>query len=114
MRPEHACFKVCPSCRHEWATRHHMLTDPEVSFVGYQAWVQDGVLGLFLFDHLPCSTTMAVSARLFEDMRPGSTYEHRDRPPAEVPGYCLSGGTPAGCPPRCECDFVAQYLAHLD
>ena len=106
-----APFKRCPKCGQEWPTRDDLLADSQLSFAGYQAFIHDGVLGLFLFNHEPCATTLSISARHFADVRGRSVYEHRQLPPAQRPSYCLSTGRGRDCPPQCECGFVADVVA---
>ena len=113
MTVDTTSFKICPSCGQQWSERQDVLDDPEVSFLGYQAFVRDGVLGLFMFNHLTCGTTMTVSARDFEDLRAGGAYEHRHQRPEKAPSYCLSSGAPDDCPQQCECGFVREVVAMI-
>jgi hypothetical protein len=110
MSTDTGAFKTCPNCGRPWESRRDFLDDPELSFLGYQAFVRDGILGLFMFNHHPCGTTMAVSAERFEDLRPGPMYETSHPRPAVAPAYCLDAGDPADCPPQCECGFVREVV----
>jgi hypothetical protein len=103
-------FKACTACDRVWATRDELLDDPETSFTGYQAFVHDGVLGLFLFDHRSCGTTLAVSAARFEDLRQGPTYDPSHGDPEHPSPHCLTAGSGASCPEECECAFVQHVI----
>lgn len=103
-------FKACTSCGVQWPTRDAFLAEPAVQFVGYQAFVQDAVLGLFLFNHEPCGTTLAISASRFEDLREGPVYEQRRGHPDQSSPYCLTASSGGECPPQCECAFVQRVI----
>jgi hypothetical protein len=94
----------------QWPTRRAFLADGAVEFVGYQAFVQDAVLGLFLFNHEPCGTTLAISASRFEDLREGPVYEQHQRHPDRLSPYCLTASSGEDCPPQCECAFVQGVI----
>jgi len=106
MGPE-APFKICTSCGHRWSRRAQFLADPAVTLVGYQSFIQDEVLGLFLFNH-DCGTTLTVRAVRFEDLHDGPIYELRSHAAARGPGLCLASEVDHGCPSACECRFVDQ------
>jgi len=106
-------FKTCTICRVDWSTREAFLADPNLTFVGYQAFVQDAVLGLFLFNHEPCGTTLAISAERFEDLREGPIYERRAHHPDRSSPYCLTAREGGACPPQCECAFVQRVIDTL-
>jgi len=95
-------FKYCNICKYPWTSRQEFLTDPALEFIGYQSFVDKGILGLFLFNHHPCGTTLALSAKLFADLHGDRIYESRkefDEPAPE----CLSAASGQECPVACEC-----------
>jgi len=105
-------FKVCKFCDHRWPSRQAFLADPEIDFIGYQSFVHDGVLGLFLFNHRPCGTTLALSAKLFADLHGDRIYESRDDFEAAAP-ECLSSASGRACPAACECGFVRKMIGYI-
>jgi hypothetical protein len=64
-------FKTCPFCSKPWTSRETFLEDADIEPVGYQVDFEDLSLGLFLFNHNTCKTTLAVHARLFKDLHTG-------------------------------------------
>jgi hypothetical protein len=103
-------FKSCPTCSENWATRDEMVADPQVSFAGYQAFVRDGVLGLFLFNHLSCGTTMALSAKQFEDLKKTGIYQQSAGHEKKAVSHCLTSQSDEPCPKQCECAFVQEVI----
>ena len=79
------------------------MEDADIELVGYQVDFEDLSLGLFLFNHLTCKTTLAVHARLFKDLHTGPVYLERKTGQTECPGYCLRTPELAPCPAECEC-----------
>lgn len=108
-----ATFKTCRLCNHHWTRREHFLRDTSIDFIGYQSFVHEGVLGLFLFNHLPCGTTLALSAKLFADLHGGEIYRSRDEY-EEADPHCLSAASGRACPAECECGFVRKIVGHIE
>lgn len=106
-------FKTCRVCDYNWPSRQEFLTDPSLEFIGYQSFVHEGILGLFLFNHHPCGTTLALSAKLFADLHGNQIYESRDEFEAAAP-ECLSSASGRECPVACECGFVRKVIGHID
>jgi hypothetical protein len=106
-------FKTCKFCTHPWPTRQEFLGDPALKFIGYQAFVHEGVLGLFLFNHEPCGTTLALSAKLFADLHGNRIYESREDFDEAAP-ECLSSSSGRECPVACECGFVRKVIGHIN
>ncbi len=67
-------FKICPLCGQSWATRLQFLEDAGLELVGYQVDFQELSLGLFLFNHRSCQTTLAIRAQSFRDLYDGPVY----------------------------------------
>lgn len=103
-------FKTCPSCSTIWALREGFLNDPEIELIGYQVNFELLALGLFLFNHHSCKTTLAVRAAEFGDLRTGPVYAERKTNQTECPGYCLRAPELAPCPAACECAWVRRLL----
>ncbi|MFH2007703.1 MAG: hypothetical protein ABI333_14045 [bacterium] len=110
MSAEGEEFKSCPFCKHVWPTREAFLSDPTLHTVGYQAVLEDLVLGLFLFNHDNCGTTLAITASDFVDLYDGPIYEQRLTGSPDCQGYCLSGQGLDACPNSCECAWVREVL----
>ena len=106
-------FKTCPFCGHEWTTREVFLADADVDFIGYQSFINDGVLGLFLFNHLTCETTLTISVERFADLHEGEIYKSREEY-EEADPYCLSSAGGRECPARCECGFVRKVIGVIE
>ena len=106
-------FKRCSFCGREWDTRGAFLADPEIEFIGYQSFVDEGILGLFLFNHEPCHTTLTVSAKKFADLHGGTIYKSRDDF-AEADPHCLSSTDGHQCPEACECGFVRKIIGMIE
>lgn len=52
-------FKTCSCCGESWLNQADFLADPSVSFIGHQHFYEEGVEGLFLFNHT-CGTTFSI------------------------------------------------------
>lgn len=97
-------------CGKVWPRREEFLSDREVRVTGYIAHFQELELGLFLFNHEPCKTTLAVKAKRFTDLSTGSVFTERMTGTEECPGYCLHKTELSPCPGRCECAYVRNVL----
>lgn len=103
-------FKTCPHCQKMWSSRDAFLADVAIQAVGYQPLFDDMMLGLFLFNHIDCGTTLAIRADALGDLV--------DHPVFEQPGSACSrerehrclGGPLTPCPARCECRWVGAVL----
>jgi len=102
--------KQCTCCGCVWRTRAAFLSDPQLEIVGYQAEFDDLLLGLLLFNHLACGSTIAVPAGLFRDLYDGPVYAQRAMETADCPGYCLRQSELLPCPVQCECVYVREIL----
>lgn len=108
--PQVSVFKKCPCCGHPWPRRLDLLEDPAVSVVGYMANFEVLELGLFLFNHAACRSTIAIEAGAFLDLYRGRIFSERLNGTAECPGYCLHEGDLDPCPAACECSYVRVVL----
>jgi hypothetical protein len=103
-------FKICPLCGHTWATRLQFLEDAGLELVGYQVDVEEPPLGLFLFNHRSCQTTLAVPAHRFSELYQGPVYQACRTGEEDCPGYCLKPAELQPCPVECECAWVRALL----
>lgn len=103
-------FKQCTMCEHPWDSRQRFLEDPEVVVVGYQSYLPDPDLGLFLFNHLSCETTLALEATAFSDLYSGPIYTEQLTGTAECKKHCLNSSVLRTCPSRCACAYVREVL----
>jgi hypothetical protein len=105
-----SAFKTCPLCEHIWATRREFLEDGGLEVVGYQVDFQEISLGLFLFNHRSCQTTLAVRAQSFLDLYDGPVYQGCRTGEPECLGHCLRRWDLRPCPVKCECAWVRALL----
>ena len=103
-------FKRCTCCPRVWESRAAFLEDAQIQNVGYMAHFEDLRLGLFLLNHEPCGTTLAIKAGLFTDLYDGPIFAEQKRGTEECPGYCLNQSKLGPCPARCECAYVRDVL----
>jgi hypothetical protein len=103
-------FKNCTYCDHLWSSREDFLTDPDIDLVGYQVNFQELELGLFLFNHEVCKTTIALPAGIFKDLYNGPVFEERQTGTDQCLELCLHEQELSCCPSRCECAFVREIL----
>ena len=103
-------FKECTMCGKVWREREEFLNDRELQVSGYIAHFKELELGLFLFNHEPCKSTLAVKAKRFIDLATGPVFVERMTGTKECPGYCLHKTELRPCPARCECAHVRDVL----
>jgi hypothetical protein len=103
-------FKTCPLCEHAWANRREFLEDAGLELVGYQVDFPELSLGLFLFNHRCCRTTLAVHAHRFADLYHGPVYQVCRTGADDCRGYCLRPLELRSCPAECECAWVRALL----
>jgi hypothetical protein len=105
-------FKTC-SCGRSWTSREEFLADPEIALVGYQPNFQHLELGLILFNHGSCQSTLGVEAGRFRDLHEGPTFKARRDGEADCPGQCFQRNNLEDCPLECECSWVRNLLPRL-
>ena len=103
-------FKKCTFCRYQWYTREDFLKDPSLDLIGYQVNFENLSLGLFLFNHLSCGTTIGIAAGLFRDLYEGPVYQQRQTATEQCPEYCLREKQLQPCPAECECAYVREII----
>ena len=67
-------FKTCSCSKTPWFSRDEFLADGNIYLVGYQANFGDFVLGLFLFNHLTCQSTIGIPASCWGKCSPASKF----------------------------------------
>jgi hypothetical protein len=103
-------FKKCTHCGHRWQMREDFLEDPSTRLIGYQVNLDHLNLGLFLFNHLECGTTLGIPAANFRDLYHGPVYAERLFDTKHCPEYCLHEKQLDPCPAKCECAYVREIL----
>ncbi|UCG05207.1 MAG: hypothetical protein JSV83_14935 [Desulfobacterales bacterium] len=103
-------FKTCTYCEYPWLSREEFLRDPNITLVGYQVNFEELELGLFLFNHETCRTTMAIRAGLFKDLYKGPVFKERQTGFEQCPEYCLHQDILDICREKCECAYVREVL----
>lgn len=106
-------FKICSSCQACWPSRKHFLEDPAAEIIGYQVNYEDLELGLFLFSHTSCGTTLAIPAVRFKDLYDGPVFRERMTGTKECSDLCQHGDALNACPARCECAWVREIIQVL-
>ncbi len=103
-------FKNCPHCGKRWHSRSQFLDDTELQLVGYQVDFDHLKLGLLLFNHHPCKTTLAIRAESLKDLYDGPTYTKRGTGTDACQGHCLRQEDLDPCLVLCECAWVREIL----
>jgi len=106
-------FKRCTCCRAHWTSREEFLADNTIELVGYQVSFKDLELGLILFNHSLCRSTIAITAKHFIDLYEGPVFSERQTASDACPGYCLDKCELRPCAAACECAFVRELLQVL-
>lgn len=87
-RIQSTCFKTCSKCGFFWPHRGSFLSDPKLRLIGYQAYFDELMEGLVLFNHI-CGTSLAIQAGDFQDLYDGPMFSERLTGTEECHGYCL-------------------------
>jgi hypothetical protein len=103
-------FKICPFCSKIWPSRDEFLSDDDIILIGYQVDFEELSLGLVLFNHSVCQTTLAIRAGLFRDLYLGPVFSERRTGQTDCPGHCLKRKKLCACPAECECAWVRELL----
>lgn len=103
-------FKTCTCCKCPWFTREEFLEDANVEIIGYQANFGDLELGLFLFNHLDCHSTIAIPADRFNDLYDGPVFAHRLTGTEFCLELCKDVNELASCDRKCECAYVREIV----
>lgn len=103
-------FKTCPLCTQTWANRDRFLEDAQLELIGYQVDFEEVNLGLFLFNHHRCGTTLAIRSGLFADLYRGPRRSTCRAGSESCPGLCLRSWELEPCPADCECAWVREVL----
>ena len=103
------CFKDCTICGNCWQSREAFLSDPDLTYLGYQAHFEALTAGLLFFNH-DCKTTLALEVSQFRDLYDGPVFSERQTGTDECPGHCLYRESIDPCPAQCECAFVRELI----
>ena len=103
-------FKACPFCATIWPSREAFLEDRDLELIGYQVDFEELALGLFLFNHNTCKTTLAIRAVQLKNLYTGPVFKERKTGQKECPRYCLKTSELAACPAQCECAWVRGLM----
>ncbi len=103
------CFKKCSKCGFIWPEKESFLSDPDLRMIGYQAYFDELMAGLFLFNH-KCGTSLAIKADAFQDLYDGPIYTNRLLGTKKCEGYCLNKNDLRPCPEQCECAYVREIV----
>ena len=106
-------YKTCNACGTMWKDRSDFLSANDVTYIGYQDFVEEGILGLFLFNHVSCGTTLALEAKRLRDLHGGDMVAGEQHSPDNPPPSCLAHRNGASCPPACECSYVHELSLKL-
>ena len=106
-------LRAVPAAAWYGKTDMHFLPISYVKFIGYQVHFQELQRGLFLFDHLPCQTTMALKVKDFHDLSHEPEFSERKTNTEECPKYCLHENEFSPCPAKCECSYVRDLIQIL-
>lgn len=102
-------FKKC-SCGSEWQTIDEFISDKDLVLLGYQVNFKKLELGILLFDHKKCGSTIGVKAYEFRKLHRGPIFKARLTGEDTCPGYCLHSEELAPCPNPCECSWVRDII----
>jgi len=106
-------FKTCSCCKTPWFSRDEFLEDSNIDLVGYQVNFGDLKLGIFLFNHVTCQSTIGIPAGLFKDIHDGPVFSECLTGSEQCPGYCLHSEILNPCRAKCECAYVREILQIL-
>ena len=106
-------FKKCSGCGKVWTDRSLFISDPDVEVAGYQINFDNLQLGLFLFNHMVCKSTISMETGAFRDLYDGPVYLEKKRGTGACSGLCLHSGELKPCPARCECAYVREIIQVL-
>ncbi len=106
-------FKTCSCCKTPWYSREEFLEDSVINLVGYQANFGNLKLGIFLFNHVTCQSTMGIPAGLFKDLHDGPVFSECLTGSEQCPGYCLHSEVLNPCWAKCEGAYVRDILQIL-
>jgi len=113
MESKQNIFKECAKCGYIWRTQDDFISDSEAEIIGYQVNFKNLELGLFLFNHISCGTTIAVHASQFAALYDGPIFKERHTQQKECPEYCLNKNILDPCVVECECAYVREIIREI-
>ena len=114
-KPKQEIFKHCAFCKIGWSSRDAFLSDQKIQLVGYQPHFKNMEEGLFLFNHLTCTSTLSILSEKFRDLYTGPFYTKNKLDENQLnyddcPDFCLFKNKMKGCLQQCERAFVSEVI----
>ncbi len=106
-------FKTNKCCKTPWYSIDELLEDSNIDLVGYQVNFGDLKLGIFLFNHVTCQSTIGIPAGLFKDLHFGPVFSECLTGSEQCPSYCLHSEVLNPCRAKCEGAYVRDILQIL-
>lgn len=106
--PGGGLFRHCPVCRAEWDFRGEFLSDPSVSFVGYQPVNGGQPAGVMLFRHRDCGSNLPCPLEWFQELTGQPILGEPCAATGTKGELCLARTPALDCPLKCVCSFVWQ------
>jgi len=102
-------FKRC-SCGSEWKTLDEFISDKNLTLSRYQVNFKNIDLGILLFNHKDCGSTIGVNAYKFKELHSGPIFRVRLTGENVCPGYCFHVEEISPCPNPCECSWIRDVM----
>lgn len=91
-------------------TRDDFLQDPKVQLQGYMGNFDVLELGILVFTHETCGSSVSVQSEKFTDLYKGEIMQTRAMGSIECPEYCLHFDDFRKCDTACECAYIRDIL----
>lgn len=103
-------FKTCPMCKTTWDNMDVFLSDPHLSFNGYQPNFGQLEQGIFFFTHdtEECGSTIGLSVFTFAPLYSGPKHTRSKQLSKDCPRYCLDKNNLNRCSAQCENAFARE------
>lgn len=107
-------FRKCTGCNELWGDRGEFLSDPMISFLGYQATFDNMGMGYFLFNHLErkCLTTIAIPTDMFLDLCVPGKHDV-DLPIEKCHENCTHHGDFKACTRQCQYGCLKEIIQNI-
>ena len=108
-------FLECSLCGAIWRDYREVVTDPQLSVVGYQPCFDNPYDGLILVTHEVegCGTTLAVRAHKLRLLYDGPVWPELKKGTAECCLLCINEGDLEDCTAECAMAWVRTVLQYL-
>ncbi|BHH84878.1 hypothetical protein [Desulforhopalus sp. 52FAK] len=103
-------FKTCSMCKTIWDNMDVFLSDPHLSFNGYQPNFGQLEQGIFFFTHNTdeCGSTIGLSVRTFAPLYTGPRHTSSKQLSKDCPRYCLDKNNLKRCDAHCENAYARE------